>query len=388
MTFKSLFVAVSLVVSFSARAEEPVKMLQRVCGSSAPVLVYDNYSSAEYSKLAIDLNGDLKAELSHGEYVNKIVELHGQTTESLDLGGEVSLPEVEAGLSKVAAALENGSVKYSRINFSQELPIRIGAFKNDLFANDPTVPEITAQNISEYKDKILQKIWTDVPEFRMQELYRVMERLQKLGVPVFVAAGNFGPNYVNMFSLLPNVISVGSLDLDGTKRLLSADNALVTVWRKGSFVSQQLDDGIDINGDGITDFSKERMTTDKKIVDMFAGKPASASVITVESEFLKWLVKLEGTSPANTALNVIPAGLYRVDELAGLPTVSPGTAAHFRKSGVFALKISTVPPTFFFDEDEQGNVVFDPLKTGESNQLMMLSGTSFAAPSVCAGVKL
>lgn len=385
-TFKFIYasVLVAIVPSISALADS--ETIRAACDSEKPVLVYDSFSSQMGLRPVIDVNGDGVAELSHGEYVAKIAEQGGHKVEVLNLVGEVELPSIEATLSEVAQKIESGAVSYSRINFSQELPLKIASFKNDLFSDDDSIPEITRENIAAYKDVILRKLWTDRPDFRLQELYGIFLRLKKVNVPVVVAAGNFGPSYVNLFSMFPGVYSVGSLDLDGTKRMLSADNALVTVWRKGTFVSQQLPEGVDINADGTVDFANDRLSKETKIVSLYAGKAVATAVSVLAQDFIDWALKIEGSPHvvANAALNVLTQGLYKVDDLVSLGTVTDGTAKHFSKSGTYAYKGANGPPTFFFDDDGAGTIVFDPLKNGSTNQIIMVSGTSFAAPSICS----
>lgn len=381
-----LFFATS-ICTFSSQASTDDSVLQKACASSQPVLVYDSFSSQMGLRPVIDVNGDLIPELSHGEYVAKIAGFGGRRVVELNMVGEVELPAIESALFTIVGDIESGKAQYSRINFSQELPLKIASFKKDLFEADGSVPEITRENIAQYKDVILKKLWTDRPDFRLQELFSIFSRLQSQGVPVVVAAGNFGPSYVNLFSLFPGVISVGSLDLDGTKRLLSADNALVTVWRKGSFVSQQLADGVDINGDGAADFPLESLSEGPKTVDLYRGKIVSDVVSEITESFIAWTTKLSQSQYVvpNAALNAIGVGLYRVSELAMLPTVTAGTRQHFLKSGTYAYKSADGPPTFFFDDDGDGKIIFDPLKNGTLNQITMVSGTSFAAPFICDG---
>lgn len=381
-------ISVNIVVMFfagSSFADGKSEMLQKACASQDPVLVYDNFPSDMSKRAVVDLNGDEKPDVSHGEYVEKIVQISGHTTVTINLLGEVQLEDVEKNLAIIVDEIKSGKAKYSRINFSQEIPLKIAAFKKDLFEQDDSVPQITAQNIAQYREAILKKIWTERPDLNFAEIYNHFIELEKLGVPTVVAAGNNGPNYVNAFSLFPGVISVGSLDLDGTKRVLSADNALVTEWRVGSFVSEQLADGIDINQDGKTDFSNSVLSTGPKIVDRYVGQKVDQNLFHPTADLISWAKSVEGVSyvVANAALNALTLGLYRVSEIVELATVTPGTKRHFLKSGTLAFKSETGPPTFFFTESTDGKVKYDPLKTGSDKQVMMISGTSFAAPAIC-----
>lgn len=383
-----LAMLVGLMFTIPAWAGGPDGRISRACRSAAPVLVYDNFTDERLRAPAvIDLNGDFVPDLTHGEFVEKIVSLYGHSTRRLNLGGNLVFGDVVESLTQVVNDLEAGTVEYSRINFSQEVPLRIGAFKKDLFADDDSVPEIHAENLPQFKEKILRKLWTDRPDFRLEELNALFLRLEKLGVPFVVAAGNSGAGYVNAFSLFPGVISVGALNIGGEKRLLSADNPFVTVWRRGTYVPRISKDGLGIALDGGPEIPTASLSKETKIVDIYKGRPAREVVLSLTKEIREYaeaISKFDGAVP-NAILNVLTPGLYRVADLVTLATVTPGTARHFLSSGALVYKAYGVEaPVFFFDETETGIVVFDPLKTGVDGQLVALSGTSFAAPALCA----
>lgn len=375
------------IQSEEAKASNAKDLIRAACASSDPVLVYDNFKTEfSWSVPTLDLNGDAQAEVFHGDFVAKLVELNGHPAVKLNLQGDFGLPDIFETMEKIVQDLESGKVKYSRINFSQEMPLKIAAFKKDLFASDDTVPEINADNIHLFKDKILEKLWTERPDFRLEELHSIFTRLETLKVPFVVAAGNFGPNYVSVFSLLPGVISVGSLNLDGSKRATSADHSLVQLWSKGSFVTQVLAHGVDVNADGLSDFPLEILSRGQPIAEKFVGLASADVVQEISAANKEWAVKLAKSehSVANAILNVLPEGIYRVEDLTSLEGVTPGTKRLLSSSGGFAFKSSEArAPTFFFEEDSEGKIIFDPLKDGSTNQKNVISGTSFAAPAIC-----
>ena len=66
---------------------------------------------------------------------------------------------------------------------------------------------------------------------------RLIEEITKKGIPVFIAAGNEGPNSLNLLTLADGVTSVGALNKDGSKVRVndtyswgSADNSIVSQW--------------------------------------------------------------------------------------------------------------------------------------------------------------
>ncbi len=386
------FIACFFAISSIVNAED---QLDAACRSSDPVLVYDNFPITDPEKMkllmmlpspVVDVSGDSIPDIFHGELVEKLVQLSGYKTERFIVSGESSLPEIAENLEILVKKLETGEVRYSRINFSQETPLKISSFKEDLFPNDPQIPEITVANLPKYRTTILEKIMSDRPDFKLQETIGLLKRLQKLGVPLVVAGGNFGPNYVNVFSLLPGVISVGSLNLDGSKRAASADNPFVTVWRKGVFVSRASVGGVDIDGDRITDFSSTIFSSGPLIPTLFEGKQIKDVVSEVPSDLVEYanktLVNSKHVVP-NAVWNIMPTGLYRVGDLVNLGTITPGTRKLWKSSGKYIYKDRENEGFPFFFVDDGKYIRFDPLGNGAHSQRSVLAGTSYAAPTIC-----
>lgn len=402
-------VLVSLASALPSRAdgESPLKpspgdlRLQAACHSTDPVLVIDNFpisqsatNPSDFSEAEIllnpkgrivDIDGDGIPELFHGELVEAIARQSGHKTERLNMEGSLSLPELAEFLEPVVEEIESGKKRYSRINLSQENPLRLSAFKADLFPDDPTFPEIDATNIAQYRDRIFEKFWQDRPDLKIKELSEIFRRLEKAGVPVIVAGGNFGPSFVNLFSMMPGVLTVGSLDHKGDRLHTSANNSLVRHWVLGVVVPKMAGGGVDINGDGKPDFPKSQLTDGTPIVSAYHGKPVSTMVQPVDRDFRDWLNRVghDGLLVPNAALNVIDPGLYKVSEIVSLPTVNQPTANMFRSLGEFALKRKDGPPRIFFTSDRNGILRFDPKGDGSEGQLTRIPGTSFAAPAIC-----
>ncbi len=389
--------------------KESKEIVDEMCGSNEPVLVIDtfpadgestgNEASGEISismglvdvvsdskGRIMDVDGDGVPDLFHGEFVELLVQTTGFLTERVNIRGARSLPDLAELLEPVILSIEKGEKKYSRINLSQENPLKLSAFKAELYPDDPTFPEINAENVVEYSDKILEHFWTHGKELKVKELYDIFSRFQKAGVPVVVAAGNFGPNYVNLFSLMPGVVSVGSLDPRGNKLLISADNKYVNWWRLGVVAPTEVINGMDLSGDGLSDIGFSRLSGGATIVSDYVGKRALEIKATVDPDLKDWLMREgpKGFLVHNAALNILEPGLYDVEEIVNLGTVTPGTAKYFRSLGRYALKQKDgKPPRIFFDVDESGALVFNPSKDGRAGQKTRISGTSFAAPFIC-----
>ncbi len=369
------------------------KLLETACRSSDAVLVIDSFppTAEDRPTIAIreanvDIDGDDVADVFHGELVEQLVQISGHTTKRLNLTEQSSLPDIYELLLPVVEGIERGDLSYSRINLSQESPLRLEAFKKDLFPDDPTFPIITAKNVKENSARILEKLWTDRPDLKIQELSDLFARFEKAGVPVIVAAGNFGPGFVNMFSILPGVISVGSLEVTGNKLLTSSDNAYVTEWMPGVVVPTAVKGGLDISGDLTPEFLTSKLSNGPALVAKWVNQPLASSLSIVAPDFVAWARRAAITDHVvpNAAVNIIDSGLYLTEELATLPTVTSGTAKLFRSLGTYALKVPGSAPRYFFEVNSDGILKYDPKRDGSPNQRTRIGGTSFAAPRICA----
>jgi hypothetical protein len=327
---------VCLMISASARAQQPnSNPLKAACNSTLPVLVMDTFpgaNSADNDRMRIiDVDGDGVGDIFHGELVESLVKLSGHTTERLNMDGSLSLPEIYDLLGPLVESIETGKKTYSRINLSQEFPLKLSALKTDVFPDDPTFPDVTAANVKDLSPRILKKFAADRPDLRIEEIAHLFERLEKAKVPVVVAAGNFGPGFVNFFSMLKGVTSVGSLEVNGNKLLTSSDNSLVNTWKSGVVVPVEVVNGMDLNFDGIADFKMNALSGGKAIVASVVGRTIEEAVIPVSEEFLTWIERAARTGQLvpNAAVNGIDSGLYAVSQLVNLPTVTAGTARLF-----------------------------------------------------------
>lgn len=400
--FNIMFLVGIITFSLMARSENQAELLKNACDSQLPVLVIDTFPDADTPvggeigdpdqqyennrRKIIDINGDGINELYHGELVEALVKSDGHLVVRSNMDSQRSLPEMVDHLEPILREMQSGKKRYSRINFSQENPLKISAFKRDLFPNDPSIPEITRENLADYVPKILENFYQGLPELRIKELHDIFLGFQKLGVPVIVAAGNFGPDHVNLFSMFPGVISVGSKDYFNRKLFTSSDNIFVTEFRNGVVVPKQISNGVDLDDNGQVDFSTLQMSSGESIAGLYKGRSAAEILNTIDPEFIEWAKRAEasGTVVPNAAANILDLGFYLVEDVVALPTITPGTKKLFRSLGKYALKhMNGRPSHFFFDEDSEGKLIYNPRGDFSTNQLNRIGGTSFAAPRIC-----
>lgn len=149
---------------------------------------------------------------------------------------------VKTALKQLKKDLDAG-LEIDAVNMSFGTSIPIERLRQDL-----KLPELTAQNIHKYRTHILKNF--DRIQFRsdleiatlglvdrgnvkryVKETIDLVEQIAERK-PVYLAAGNDGPNYVNLLSLAKGVITVGAVDAKDRATPYSGNNGLITKWAK------------------------------------------------------------------------------------------------------------------------------------------------------------
>ena len=134
-------------------------------------------------------------------------------------------------LGRVAAEVQSG-LKLDALNMSMGTmrPLR------DLMTGKTTP---TVQPMSQLLDQAADHPNDPTSEHEQEPLsavaggLRALQQLVGKGVSVFIAAGNHGPDHVNVFTLAPGVHSVGALTPGGQHWSSSGNNPWVTDWATG-----------------------------------------------------------------------------------------------------------------------------------------------------------
>src|SRR6185437_3062587 len=130
----------------------------------------------------------------------------------------------------------------------------------------------------------------------------------KLGVPVFIAAGNSGFREVNIYSLFPDVHSVGAMDLNGEKADYSADNSTVTIWRRGSIRTYAVSGGIALSNDKTADFAIQTPPVPQEILKELDGRRPETIVKGIPQK-----IENQNNDDTSTFFDLtakLPKGLY------------------------------------------------------------------------------
>lgn len=142
---------------------------------------------------------------------------------------------------------------------------------------------------------------------------------------------------------------------------------------------QRMANPADVDGDGADDFGGVTLTGGENIASRYAGKPAAETVLDTPSGG-DWDI-MSRTSPGGIKwlLDHLPEGIYRTEDMVEFFKMSGPRAETLLKRGKYVHKTFK----YSFQEDEQGRIVYDPEGTGAPNQVMMVSGTSFASSFIC-----
>lgn len=364
------------VVTSAQRTDE--QRVETVCDSPERLLVLDNFVEEGKVPPYVDVDGDGKPDVATGDAIAAVYRASGHRVAQLSLWGDGSVGHIADLVSSVADKVEQGGLRLSAVMLSQSIEVPLEAVGRDLHLSvKPGEFRAKRQTVNDALIKMMEQ--NDSPEYG--QLSRAVERLAARGVPFIVAAGNGGPEKVNLLGFLPGAISVGGLLLDGTKSPTSGDNSLVAVWRPGQIVLRPTADGnVDVNADGVGDFDRSKLTGEPSIASRFNGKRVSEAVINTPSGGDFDILSRETPGGIARLIEEMPDKLYRTKDLIRFfHREDQPYSRLIYKQAPFYDKTMTFP----FHADKHGNVVFDPAGDGSSDQVGLLSGAAFAAASIC-----
>jgi hypothetical protein len=327
----------------------------------------------------IDINGDEIPDVAHGELVSAFLKASGKKTIPLNQLGRRDFMDLADLLNPVLAQVKKGKLKISAINLSQLIELKMVEIQQEL--NVDTSPE-ALRSKKKYIHDTLRTGMDRRGNSGFRDVSKIFSEFERLGIPIFVAAGNKGPEYINAFSFFPGVISVGSKGIDGTPSLTSAQNGLIQVWRFGEHVLRRTQDGrIDLNNDGIADFEGIKLSNGPNIVERYEGKLLTDLLRSLPTDPDLPQISRETPGGIKWLFDALVDGVYKTEDLISL----------FRlEDTAFAKALLHRAPYFHkrqnlgFDVDSNGRLVFDPAHDGTRNQAVLVGGTSYATPSICA----
>lgn len=349
----------------------------KLCGGEGVVVVVDNFASGPI-KPYIDVDGDLVPDVNHGDVVAALYKAAGRPTLDWDVEADPSLERLATIFNAVADQVETGALRVAAVNFSQVNYLRWEALNAELDLKPPvTLADLGARRDELGRTMAEYMLENDSPHY--SDLSKAFERLERLRIPVFLAAGNRGPAYINTLGFMPAMVNVGALDRAGARAPFSAAGGLIDLWALGEHVFRRAGGGVDVNGDGRPDFGEAPLSGGTPFVARFEGKTVEEAVSATPSEADMPPYSRETPAGIQGLRDAMPDKLFRVEDLIVYFRLSADRARSLRSRGRYFDKTLQ----FGFTQDASGRVAYDPAGSGAPGQVLLMTGTSYSAPALC-----
>jgi hypothetical protein len=354
------------------------------CASAAPFVVLDTFAHFRPANIDDQLRDSPVEEpsgLLHGDIVAAIVESTHPDPIAYQTDPIFNVRTLASDFRRLAADIENDKIaKPAAIVSSIVLPVELGVVN----ALTPGATPFGERDIARRRKDLLRILTGDFnPQNPYTEIDRQLGRLRAAGVPVFVAAGNSGPDdTLNVLALSEGVFAVGALGRDGTPTSYTSAPGLVAMWSPGYVVLSEAAGGISVSGGRKVELEGAELPQQKAVIAAFSGR-RPADVVREPPQVLRYL---DGRGPSrqrNHYLSMaMTPGIYRTSDLMAAYgyAASLGTYARAMAEGAYI----HFPTDTIFKEDAHGRLVFDPIGDHSGGQLQVADATSFAAPNICA----
>lgn len=229
------------------------------------ILVLDEFKNP---LISVDL--DCVPDISHGNFVSKIIEdgFPNANVEKMNISAsdlKDNYKKADLKLKKIHKEVKNGK-NIDAINISMGADVAFDEFNK--FSGMDISSENLASKAREIKDYLLlnkdKKIkLAGIGKSDIAGIVSFIDNIDSLsskGAKVYVSAGNSGDDAFNLFSLIDNSTSVGALNSCGEKASYSCDNSLVTRWENGDVECKKVDGGISWTDDNNVDIEKKNIS--------------------------------------------------------------------------------------------------------------------------------
>ncbi|EKE02786.1 MAG: hypothetical protein ACD_20C00331G0002 [uncultured bacterium] len=388
------------------------------------VVVVDDYKTK-----IMDIDGDGISDISHGKMVKTTIKSTHPNAKIINVNvadekGEIQGLKIIRTFLETAKRIDKGE-RVDAINVSiarsfnidklaeiTGLPLTKGNISN--YRNDirksiqdfvKTFPEKIKKNPQLKENKSLLADYKDMKSFDL--LFRSIEKVNNKGVKVYIAGGNDGADYVNVYNLADGTINVGAINAIGKKTPYSADNQFITRYVQGSFNSTPVEKnnilkGYDITGSGKVEIPATVVSGKESIVSKYIGKPLTEILLSKENrkELIKLMRKIKDNEeiaknapldkkppivqisdfiPKDQFNKVIPVEDYiKYLETLGLK-LSLQDVESIKNQGKYVNWLSTIfgKPKFF--DAVNNKLVYNPDGSGRT-AVDIIKGTSFSTP--------
>jgi hypothetical protein len=357
---------------------------RRACASEAPFVVLDTFGLFKPANVedAPDETADGKPRrLLHGDIVAAIAEASHPGAIAYQTDPAFTVRSLASDFGRLASDVESGRVaKPAAVVSSIVLPVDLAQVNVRLQVDRP----FDQSNVMARRRELLETLGRGRGASNpYAEIGEQMDRLRRAGVPVFVAAGNTGPDQtVNALALSEGVYAVGALDRDGARTAYTSAPGLVSIWSPGFVVLTEAPGGLSVSGGLNVELQGADLPEQRAVIARYGGKRARDVVLETPAE----LRHIRGSGASRHRHRYLAAtlahGIYRTEDLMS-------AYGYSESSGTFARAVADGPYMHFptdmiFRTTVDDLLSFDPIGDRSGGQLQVADATSFAAPNICA----
>jgi hypothetical protein len=323
----------------------------------------------------VDINKDGTKDFPHGVVVEAILRAFLPGTEVLRFGSATTTIPAELVVEQFriirAAVLGGRRIDAVNLSLGWNMPLHI---LRRLTGVDGLSPDSLQRDVPAVRRWAL----ADTKFPNLAEALRAIEQVTALGVPVYVAAGNKGSHFANLFCFAEGVVPVAATCRHGHVLPSSAESS-ICVWAEGRFGVRRVPGGYDLNFSGEPDLPLIPGGVGPLVVEQWADKPVHDVVTTHPIDVARMLRARR--QPQEVPLSdPLRAKLFDVEGVARQGGLEPEELERMRRCGSRFIDFSG---RLRFRE-RAGRIVYDPGNSGESGAIGVVRGTSFAAPVALA----
>ncbi len=360
-----------IFLSFVAMGSEYQNRINQVCRTPGDILIIDVFSQitpdwgrvTENEELGLlDMDGDGDGDIHHGDLIKKIFQNNNVITLTYGIPYFTG-HYIHGALADIRYLIESQQMVKPKaivmaISFSVTLEwllqLNLNTQDSLNFANVNSQLPVIKSSILDKLDRSSKLFWV---------LKEIKYLIEDLGVEFIIPAGNDYSLKINVATLVGG-LSVGALSADGLSYApYSNQSSLTEVYRVGDIIAKNVEEGIDINSDGVVDFNWDILSGGESIAQQYNGSQATLSTredviqnpdqeTIISNRMFSELLGVENEKTLNTL-----AELY-------------GEALHY-------------PSQTPFHIDNQNKLYFDPENSGDRNQVAFIPGSSFALGNIC-----
>ena len=363
---------------------EAEQAVRQACASSAPFVVLDTFAYFRPANLddapQEDVDGQPRR-LLHGDVVAAIAEASHPGAVAYQTDPVFNVRSLVSDFRRLADDIGSGRLpKPAAVVSSIVLPVDLAEVNARMRVERPFEQ---AGVLARRRELLATLTEGRDPKNPYAQIDEQMAKLRAAGVPVFVAAGNTGPDQiVNALALSEGVYAVGALDRDGVRTAYTSAPGLVSIWSPGFVVLTEAPGGLSVSGGLNVELRGADLPEQRAVIARYSGKRARDVVLRPPPE----LRRLAGMGPSRQRQRYLSLtlehGVYRTEDLMaayGYPE-SSGTFARAMADGPYM----HFPTDTIFRATVDGMLAFDPIGDRSEGQLQVADATSFAAPNICA----